>query len=418
MNAAAKDSRTPNVVLIVFDYMGYADIEPFGPGGEIRTPNIRRLAETGRSYTTCYAAAPICGPSRAALMTGRYPRRLGFEQNLKRDQLEGEGGLKLSEKTVARYLRDAGYSTALFGKWHVGYRKHEGPGAHGFDEFFGFHEWNIDYYSHRTVSGETGLYHNEAPTERTGYTTDIFTEAAERYIDAHAAEPFFTYVAYNSMLPPFRPPGLENDPDSFDRWDRPGTRADYVAAVERLDDSVGRILDTLERNGLSDDTMVILTIDHGGGELANYSGFFHGFGTLWEGGIRVPMIIKWPTRIPAGEVCPDVVMLTDVLPTILNAAGVPLDRTIDGEDLLDPAPAGGVPRTLFWRTDLTLGHKDTGRRIQRAVRRGDWKYLFDGLEFLYNVVEDPGERRNLAGDHPDILEELRELSLGPWFEPE
>lgn len=413
MSSNTPQSDRPNVVLIVFDYMGYADLEPFGKG-EIKTPNIRRLAERGRRYTDCYAAAPICTPSRAALMTGRYPRRLGMEQNLKRDQLEGEGGLSLSEKTIARYLRDVGYATGLFGKWHIGYRKYQNPDAHGFDEFFGFHEWNIDYYSHKTINGQTGLYLNETPVEREGYTTDLFTGEALDFIDRHAAEPFFAYVAYNSMLPPFRPPGQEKHTENFDQWERPGNRADYVAAVERLDHSVGQILDALDRHEISEETMVLLTIDHGGGELASNSEFFHGFGTLWEGGIRVPLVMTWPHRVKAGDICHSPTMLTDILPTILGVAGISRDREYDGIDLLDPDFPGTAPRTLFWRTDLALAHSDTGRRSQRAVRQGDWKYLFDGLEFLCNLDEDPGERNNLAGQNPALLKELRELSLGSW----
>ena len=178
--------------------MGYGDIEPFG-SSEIKTPNIRRLAEDGRRYTDFYAAAPICVPSRAAMLTGRYPRRLGLEANI----YHGEPGLPTSEKTLARYFRDAGYRTALFGKWHLGYDAADGPNAHGFEEFLGFHEWNIDYYSHRTRTGDPALYRGTKLVDIEGYTTDIFTDAAVEFVTRAGEEPYFLYVSYNAALPPY-----------------------------------------------------------------------------------------------------------------------------------------------------------------------------------------------------------------------
>ena len=291
-------SRARNVVLIVFDYMGYGDIEPFGES-EIRTPNIRALAEQGRCYTDFYAPAPICVPSRAAMMTGRYPRHLGMERNINR----GEAGLPVAEKTLARYFKDAGYRTALFGKWHLGYEVEDGPNAHGFDAFVGFHDWNIDYYSHKTRTGVDALYRGTEVIDRPGYTTDLFTDDSVAFIESAGADdaPFLLYLAYNAALPPYSPPGREADIDSHDTW-KDGGRADYVAAIEHLDLSVGRVLDTLEAKGLGEDTLVLLTYDHGGTELATKGPFFHGFGTLWEGGIRVPMILRCPDLVPAGGI--------------------------------------------------------------------------------------------------------------------
>ena len=213
-------ARAKHIVLIIFDYMGYGDIEPFGHC-EIRTPNIRRLAEEGIRYTDCYAAAPICGPSRAAMLTGRYPRHLGIERNLE----HGDAGLQVSEKTLARYFKNSGFHTALYGKWHLGYEPEDSPNTHGFDDFLGFHDWNVDYYSHKTRSGLDALYHNAELVTREGYTTDLFTDAAVDFIAEKRSEPFFLYVAYNAMLPPYSPPGRESDPASFDRWVN-GRRAD------------------------------------------------------------------------------------------------------------------------------------------------------------------------------------------------
>ena len=268
--------------------------------------------------------------------------------------------------------------------------------------------------NHKTVTGNEALYHNGEVIKRDGYTTDVFTDAAVEFIEEKASDPFFLYVAYNSMLPPYAPPGQEDKKDSFDLW-KNGTRADYVASVEHLDKSVGRILDTLEQQNLTDETVVVLTYDHGGAELATSGKFFHGFGTLWEGGIRVPMILNWPANVEKGIVCSEATILMDVAPTVLTAAGVKPDQPMDGLNLLADNNLSNEPRTLFWRIDLASGNEALVQRLQRAVRRGKWKYLRDGLEFLYDLEEDPGERHNLSYQHPELLAELRELSKGDWY---
>lgn len=405
------ESHARNIVLIVFDYMGYGDIEPFGDC-EIRTPNIRALADQGRRYTDFYAPAPICVPSRAAMLTGRYPRHLGMERNINR----GEAGLALSEKTLARYFKDSGRRTALFGKWHLGYEASDGPNAHGFDEFVGFHDWNIDYYSHKTRTGVEALYRDTQVIDRPGYTTDIFTDDAVDFIErsGESAEPFFLYLAYNAALPPYSPPGRETDYVSHDTW-ADGNRKDYVAAIEHLDRGVGRVLDTLDRGGLAEDTAVLLTYDHGGAEMATKGPFFHGFGTLWEGGIRVPMILRWPGGVQAGGVAVEPGILMDVTPTLLAAAGIVPDQAMDGVDLLNDHDGTTEPRTLHWRIDLPTVREDWVARAQRALRRGRWKYLWDGgFEFLYDLDNDPGERENLGYQYPELVAEFRRLSKGEW----
>lgn len=396
-----------NVLLIVFDYMGYGDIEPFGDVA-IRTPNIRRLAEQGRRYTDFYGAAPICGPSRAAMLTGRYPRHLGIERNVE----PGEPGLLSHETSLPRYFRDAGFRTALYGKWHLGHGEDDSPMAHGFEDFLGFDEWNIDYYSHRTREGEAALYEGSEIVERSGYTTDLFTEGALDFIGrcGEGGEPFFLYLAYNAMLPPYAPPGREAD--FADRWVN-GTRVDYVAAVEYLDESVGRVMAALGRLGLAEETAVLLTYDHGGGELATKGGFFHGFGTLWEGGIRVPMILRWPGGVEPGGISAEPAIIMDVTPTLLATAGLQADRALDGRSLLDDSQDG--ERTLHWRIDLPGEGEDWLPRRQRALRRGNWKYLWDGtFDFLFDLSADPGERSDLGYRHPELIAELRGLAKGDW----
>jgi arylsulfatase A-like enzyme len=400
LTSSALAEQRPNIVLIVADYMGYGDIGPYG-GTEIRTPHLDNLAREGVRFTNAYAAAPICSPSRVALLTGRYPQRAGFEENV-----GGDGrpvGLPPSETSIARMLKDSGYRTALVGKWHLGLTSEYSPNRHGFDEFFGFLDWSVDYYSHRTISGEPGLYANETPVEVDGYTTDLFTERAVAFIETSEEQPFFLYVAYNAALPPHQPPGRPEDVRTEANWFQ-GTRADYVRVVEALDAGVGRILDVVD-----DDTLVIFTYDHGGKELGRSTPLFHGFRTLWEGGIRVPLIMKWPGRIPAAFVSEQHTIHMDLSATILGAAMTAPARAMDGIDLVPSLEGTAKPadRTFFWRTDYPA-YK------QRAVRRGRWKYLRDdSTEMLFDLETDIGERDNLAYRRPEKLEELKK-ALATW----
>ncbi|MEQ9348977.1 MAG: sulfatase-like hydrolase/transferase, partial [Alphaproteobacteria bacterium] len=281
-----------NIILIVFDYMGYGDMAPFGAGAA--TPNIARLAAAGAVYTDAYAAAPICGPSRAALMTGLYPRRLGLESNIQ----PGQPGLPTSQPTLPRRFADAGFRTGLSGKWHLGYTADDSPNAHGFDHFLGFNAWNIDYYSHRLRDGGNGLFLDGLPVDRPGYTTDLFTDDAIDFISAAAPAPFFLYLSFNAMLPPYAPPGHDDDPAARDRW-QSWSAADYRAAVAHLDHSVGRIEAALRAHDLTDHSLLAITCDHGGAELADSGAFSGGFASLREGGLRVPLILSWPAAIPA-----------------------------------------------------------------------------------------------------------------------
>ncbi len=400
----------PNVLLVVADDLGYGDLGCYG-GRDIRTPNLDRLAREGVRLTDHYAAAAVCSPTRAALLTGRYPQRTGFEWVIRYH--EKDRGLPATESGLARPLREAGYATGLFGKWHLGYKEAFGPNAHGFDTFFGFLAADLDYYAHKDANGDPGLYENTRLVQQKGYLTDLITERALAFLRANARRPFFLEVAYNAPHWPFQVPGRPEDVRTAKGYGpETGTRADYVAMVERLDDGVGTLLTALEDAGLAKDTLVLFFSDNGGERLSDNGPLFHGKYTLWEGGIRTPCLARWPGVLPAGAVSAQPVITMDLTATILAAAGAhtPAARPPDGEDVL-PILAGQKPsreRTLFWR--LPRPDEKFG---QKAVRRGKWKYLLDReVELLFDLEKDVGERHNLAYRHPEVVRELRRALAG------
>jgi arylsulfatase A-like enzyme len=298
----------------------------------------------------------------------------------------------------------------LVGKWHLGSRREFAPQAHGFDEFFGFLAGAHGYYQ--------GLvYEDTARVPLTGYLTDEITKRAVSFIDRRSTTPFFLEVAYNAVHWPFEPP--DRPPSNAGRGAQrlvqmpddsvPATRKDYVKMLERADEGVGKILAALEQRGLTRNTLVIFTNDNGGEWLSRNAPFFHRKGTLWEGGIRVPLILRWPGLVPAGKTSPQVALTIDVNATILAATGTkpPESYRPDGVNIL-PMLRGQAPvldRNVFWRIER-------GGRSQRAVRSGKWKLLRDGgATFLFDLANDPGERRDLAAQHPDKVLALRQLYL-------
>lgn len=396
----------PNIVLILSDYMGYHDSEPYG-ATDVRTPELSRLAAEGVRMTNFYAASPVCGPARVALFTGQYPARLGFEANIRSEA----DGLHSSVPTLSRWLHDAGYRTALVGKWHLGYAPDFTPNAHGFDEFLGHHQWTIGYYDHKTEAGAPGLYANNQVVNREGYLTDLLSEEAVSFIGRNRDRAFFLTLSYNAALPPYQPPGLpESEWDTG--WDvNKATREDYIRMVERMDEGIGAVLDALDENELTDNTLVIYLYDHGGRHLVNSAPLFHGFATLWEGGIRIPLIMRLPGRITADTVSATPGIAMDITATILDLAGIDTgDGRIDGASLLPglERESASATRPLFWRADLY----DFG--AQRAVRDGRYKYMEHGnTQFLFDLATDPGERDNLFSQRLEDVNRLRQM-LGEW----
>ena len=413
-------NQRPNVVLIITDDVGYGDIGSYG-APDVRTPHIDSLARDGVRLTDFYANGATCTPTRAGLISGRYQQRLGLEQPLGAlGKADWGRGFLPTGRSLPQLLKNNGYATALVGKWHLGWKSEFSPSAHGFDYFFGFKSGYVDYYQH-TAGAEAplkaDLFENDRPVEVPGYLTDLITERSVRFIEQNAGRPFFIDVAYNAAHWPYQVPDRPSTARDSARHlspfdDSTSTRADYVTIFERADQGVGRILETLDTLGLRQNTIVIFTNDNGGEWLSRNTPLFHHKGTVWEGGIRVPAVIRWPGRIPAGSVSGQVGITMDLTASILAATGTPApaDAILDGINLL-PTLDGRAPeiqRTLFWRV--------TGARPQMTVRSGDWKLLFDGgRALLFDLRTDIGERENLIGQRSDIARRLRPL-LAAWQE--
>lgn len=412
--AQAGSVQRPNVVLIMTDDAGYGDFGSYG-APDVRTPHIDRLAADGVRLTDFYANGATCTPTRAGLISGRYQQRTGLEAPLGSQPGDRARGLRPTGRSLPQLLRNAGYRTALIGKWHLGWASEYSPNAHGFEYFFGFKSGFVDHYRHTSGDGLADLFENEVPVVAPGYMTDLITQRAVGFIEQHAREPFFVDVAFSAPHWPYQRPDLPSTARDNGRHllpfdDSTSTRADYVAMLERVDEGVGRILHTLDRLNLRENTLVIFTNDNGGEWLSRNTPLFHNKGTVWEGGIRVPAILRWPGHIPAGGVSGQVGITMDLTASILAATGTPYapEGGMEGIDLL-PILAGKAPqveRTLFWRV--------AGARPQQAVRSGDWKLLMDGgRPMLFDLRADDAERDNLIREHGDVALRLRSL-LTAW----
>jgi len=395
-NAAAK---RPNIVLIVSDDQGYADASCYDHPQEVSTPNIDRLARQGVRLTNAYASAYVCAPTRAGLLTGRYQQRFGFYTGG-----DSRSGLPLSEVTLADLLKKQGYATAVIGKWHVGIKPDYRPLKRGFDEFYGFlGHGGHDYFNLRITDDYTSIYLDEKPINDTGYLTHNLTRRAVSFIERHRSRPFFLYLPFSAVHWPLQAP-----PGYIKRFDTGNKDRDiYLAMLACMDEGIGNVLNALKRTGADDNTLIIFFSDNGGAKK-NFSnnGILRDYKqSVYEGGIRVPFIVRWPSKLPKGTVCDEPVISLDVMPTILSAAGtsLPTDRVYDGKDML-PVLRGQTKqplhKALFW---------DDGAD-QWAVRAGKWKLIYrKGSLELYNLDIDISETNNLAAEQPNLLRKLKAL---------
>ncbi|HEY6166566.1 MAG TPA: sulfatase-like hydrolase/transferase [Verrucomicrobiae bacterium] len=428
----------PNILLIVADDLGYGELGCQG-NPEIPTPHIDSLAKNGVRFTQGYVTASFCAPSRAALLTGRYQQRFGYESNvIGKENRDPKTGLALTEKTMADHLKAAGYVTGMVGKWHLGGTERFHPQRRGFDEFFGFlHEGhffaptgaegvksflrtngvpagqtsttgNVTWSNH--TDGNEPPYDADNPLLRgsnvvteTSYLTEAFTREAVGFIERHKGQPWFLYLPYNAVHSPMQ--ATTRDLARFTAITNEHRRM-FAAMLASLDDGVGALLAALRAQGIEDNTLIIFLSDNGGPtqELTSSNQPLRGGkGTVFEGGLRIPFLMQWKSKLPQGVVSDLVVSSLDILPTALAAAGErpAANVTLDGVSLLDwfPRTARSVPHeTLFWRMPQ-----------QAAVRRGDWKILRERnatVWQLFDLRHDPGEKEDLAGRRPEIVADL------------
>ena len=417
--SAADAPKRPNILVIVADDLGYADLG-FQGGADVPTPHINSIAASGARFTNGYVSGPYCSPTRAGLLTGRYQQRFGHEFNPGGEGSaaagKGEIGLPLSETTIANRLKEAGYTTGLVGKWHLGASPKFHPQQRGFDEFYGFLGGGNTYFNQETTTILRGTEKQSEPT----YLTDAFGREAVSFIDRHQKKPFFLYLAFNAVHTP-----MEADETRLGKFAdiQDQQRKTYAAMLSAMDDAVGDVLKKLRESQLEENTLIFFISDNGGPTMrgTTINGSINSplrgsKRTTLEGGIRVPFAIQWKGHIAPGTVYNRPVIQLDIQPTALAAAGVDIrpEWKFDGVNLL-PFIAGqttGVPHeALYWR----LGE-------QNAVRQGDWKLVQYDLNVesssptrgvtgkkLYHLLKDVNESRDLAAEYPDKVKELETL---------
>jgi len=403
--SSAKKNPRPNIIFILADDLGWGDLSCYGRP-DYGTPNLDLLALQGTRFTDAYSASAVCTPTRCGYITGRYPARfkIGLEEPLRANNLAV--GLEPGSPTIASLLKQAGYDTALIGKWHLGSRPEWGPNAHGFNEFFGILAGAGDYFLHKNGLGQPDLYENLTPVARNGYLTDLLTERAVSYVKKPRSAPFFLSLHYTAPHWPWQgPKGGETVPFT-DKAPEPmsmargGSLKLYAEMMKSLDDGVGRVMRSVRAAGSDRKTLVIFTSDNGG-ERFSYEWPFSGQkGDLLEGGIRVPAIVRWPGVVPANRVTQQMAITMDWTATFLAVAeaDVAARHSLDGIDLL-PVIKGTSPvrdRTFFWR----IGTQD-------AVREGKWKFLRNGEDrHLFDLTLDQHERADFSEKHPEVLQRL------------
>jgi arylsulfatase A-like enzyme len=408
----------PNIVFIVADDLGYADLGCYG--GRDATfgpvsPVLDALAAQGLKLTQGYANSPVCSPTRFAMITGRYQYRLrgAAEEPIRSDSRGNDAlGLPADHPTLPSLLRGSGYRTALIGKWHLGYPPHFGPLRSGYDEFFGPLSGGVDYFTHCDSRGTHDLWLGDEEAQAEGYLTDLLSQRAVDYVERMArqpaddARPFFLSLHYTAPHWPWetrddaaRAPAVKDN--LFDLAG--GNIHVYRRMIHHMDEGIGRVMAALEAKGMAENTLVVFTSDNGGERFSDSWPLVGGKMDLTEGGIRVPWIAHWPAVIAPGGESGQPCMTMDWSATMLEAAGVAADAAhpLDGVSLMPVLrdPAHGFERSLHWR----MNH-----RGQRAMREGDWKYLrVDGNDYLFDIPTDERERANLGKQEPERLTRMR-----------
>jgi len=432
--ARAADGK-PNVVLVLVDDLGYGDLSSYG-APDMRTPHVDALMSAGMRFDSFYANCPVCSPTRASVLTGRYPDLVGVPGVIRTHRRNSWGHLSAGAVMLPTVLAKAGYETAIVGKWHLGLATPNTPNERGFDHFHGFlGDMMDDYYKHRR-HGNNYMRLEGKEIDPKGHATDLFTEWAVEYIRkrsrsrSKSKKPFFLYLAYNAPHTPIQPPR-----EWVERVKRRETginkrRAALVAFIEHLDDGIGKVVSAIRESGLGDDTVIIFTSDNGGqtNAGARNAPFRGSKQTMFEGGIRVPACVVWPGRIKPGTKSDIVTTTMDLFPTVAEAAGARFDNEIEGKSFLATLlgkTQAWPDRTLFW---VRLEGGRYAGKPYYAARHGDWKLLQNNAREpykLYNLKDDPGEKRDLGKGHPQyarlhraLEEHIRKASRVPWQRPE
>jgi arylsulfatase A-like enzyme len=404
-------TEQPNFVIIMADDLGYGDIGCYG-NQRIETPHIDRLAAEGVRFTDFHSSGAVCSPTRAGLMTGRYQQRAGIPAVIVADPTRPTHphGLQDVEVTWAEQLTAAGYETAIFGKWHLGYYKNYNPVRHGFGQFRGYISGNVDFFSHVDQAGRLDWWRDDEINDEPGYTTHLITKYSVAFIKSINEEPFCLYVPFEPPHYPYQGPNDKPFREIGQGRGKAETRQSkaeiqraYKEMVEEMDKGVGQIVSALNTRGLERNTLLMFFSDNGGTRQGS-NGPLRGFkGQVWEGGHRVPCIARWPGRIGSGRVTDELAMTIDVMPTLLSAAGVDAaaSRPLDGMNLLPLLTKGASlgRRQLFW------GHGNS-----LAMRDGNWKLVINApgqkQPGLYHLADDLAEKTDLADRQPDRLREM------------
>jgi arylsulfatase A-like enzyme len=407
----------PNIIVIMADDLGYGDIGCYG-NESANTPHLDELAAGGVRFTDFHSNGAVCSPTRAALLTGRYQQRCGIE-GVVTAKNHRHTGMALGEVTFAEVLKEAGYATAIFGKWHLGYPAAFNPTKQGFDTFRGYVSGNIDYHAHIDQEGHEDWWHGCEKVPEEGYSTDLITEHGVRFIEQNKEVPFCLYLPHEAPHYPYQ--GRHDKADRTPGNGKPthGTREDkavaYKEMVQAMDEGVGRIVDTVRRLGLEHTTFIFFCSDNGATPLGSNNPLRGHKGTLWEGGHRVPAIAYWPGTIEPG-VTHETALTMDLFPAMVAMAGasIPEGLVLDGVDLL-PMLTGKkrLPeRTVFWRTNK-----------QKALRKGPWKLLVETQRKeggkrpagpqLFNLETDLAEQEDLSQTETGRVAELLH-ELGQW----